>query len=614
MASDPTPGTGAGGGRRRSAFFTAAQLAPPAAPAPPVPTTPSGGDPTSMDDLVDADVAATLASMHLDLTDIPRLATALHDARTTVTALASDNEFWQRKAHSDAAEAASLQATVARLESAVYKHQAAAEASARDASAAAARERALAARLEGEAGALDASREAWARREDELRELRRTVVHAAAALVSPDDAAHDVVVPEAEMGRPAPMSAADLTRDIKAASQALRAQEHVIADLRADLHTTTHALRGANEEILNLKDRVVDQSNELIQMEEINKSLMEENESFQMLLSERTVSGEFFLARPPQPLGSWSGPGFDSTPAEAGGSVSSSSPSAGVSTQSLADEMAGPINPAEFRALKQENKALQLYIQKILGRIMDRPDLQNLLSADYTPGAAAAAAADRSTRSAAAAGASGRARPASLMPAASSSSPDRAAPSARRPLSWIPAATRRVSMLLVPGRSSPPGGNSSSSSRATVASAIAEEDDHDDAGADQEQEHAMPPLFSSRHDSSAAGADFEWESDGAPPSLGDELHRTYNQHRASVLGDFGRPDTTGALSTVVFARIAIVIVVLSEGCLRVCQNQNVKEKAYPFSPSSSSAMGEGEVDRHRHKSAADHTSDSHSGK
>ncbi|ORZ35256.1 hypothetical protein BCR44DRAFT_331454 [Catenaria anguillulae PL171] len=423
-------------------------------------------------------------------TDPDRLALLLADAQAANKALVDENEYLHRKQAHQATELATLHSTVARLEQAVFKHQSDLDTTQRDLSNALAANRVLERKLEGESEALDEQRLTWMQREEELSELRKSIRVSALSVLGVGNAVagtaggsgtatplegipeeEDIVAAEAVMGQPRRPSPEAAARDIKAATKVLRAQEQLIGDLRADLDTLQSSLSSAHKDNDALKDRVVDLSNELIQMEEINKALMEENEAFQMLLSERTVAGEFFLPRPPQPLGAWkpategsrvrSGAGTGTTAVSVPSSpvatnahmagLSASMPTTPVGATSLADEISGPVSHAEMRALQSENRALTLYIQKILGRIMEYPELQGLLASDYSGermvAKAAAGADQRATRSATSSPAKSRNSSPPNDPAAASSPPSTfssGSPLTSKRLSWIP---RRVSMF-----------------------------------------------------------------------------------------------------------------------------------------------------------------------
>lgn len=109
-----------------------------------------------------------------------------------------------------------------------------------------------------------------------------------------------------------------------------------------------------------------------------NARLMEDNESFQLLLAEKTISGDF-AANFLKPLSD-----FGSRPSSRDGPAASS----------LADELDSAAETettsadqkkyhAELTALKDQNKALSLYINNIITRLLQHKEFENIL--DRTP-------------------------------------------------------------------------------------------------------------------------------------------------------------------------------------------------------------------------------------
>lgn len=108
-----------------------------------------------------------------------------------------------------------------------------------------------------------------------------------------------------------------------------------------------------------------------------NARLMEDNESYQLMLSEKTLNGDFVhsdFLRPPSNMGS--------RPSTRGGAPSSS----------LADELESAVGSestetrqlqSEIAALKDQNKALTLYVNNIISRLLQHSEFENIL--DKTP-------------------------------------------------------------------------------------------------------------------------------------------------------------------------------------------------------------------------------------
>lgn len=110
-----------------------------------------------------------------------------------------------------------------------------------------------------------------------------------------------------------------------------------------------------------------------------NARLLEDNESYQLLLQERTLKGDF---------GRNIGGGASDALAALEGRADSSDENTGGS--SLADELSDANNSdeayrrleVELRSSRDENKALTLYINKIIERLLQRHDFESILNQD----------------------------------------------------------------------------------------------------------------------------------------------------------------------------------------------------------------------------------------
>ena len=94
-----------------------------------------------------------------------------------------------------------------------------------------------------------------------------------------------------------------------------------------------------------------------------NARLMDDNESFQLLLSEKTLSGDFAMSKPDSSTNDTSGLG------------------------SLAEELESAEGESEnyrrleieAKSLKDQNKALALYVENIIGRLLSHKEFENVL-------------------------------------------------------------------------------------------------------------------------------------------------------------------------------------------------------------------------------------------
>jgi hypothetical protein len=169
----------------------------------------------------------------------------------------------------------------------------------------------------------------------------------------------------------------------------------------------------------------------LLEARMTNARLMEDNESYQLLLSEKTLAGDFSKS---DFMGS------------AANQDALSALEGRTAAPSLADELSGASDDGEsenyrklegeLKSAKSENKALTLYINKIIERLLQHQDFEAILdqSSDFKPGAntekalpppppkeQASGASILQRAKSVAMGATKRPRPLSFMPAATNS-------------------------------------------------------------------------------------------------------------------------------------------------------------------------------------------------
>ena len=112
-------------------------------------------------------------------------------------------------------------------------------------------------------------------------------------------------------------------------------------------------------------DRVQDLEGALLEARMANARLMEDNEGFQLILGEKTLNGDITKADFMQP------------PSTASGGLGS-----------LAEELESAEGESdnyrrletELRSVKEQNKALTLYVEKIISRVLQHDNYDNILS------------------------------------------------------------------------------------------------------------------------------------------------------------------------------------------------------------------------------------------
>ncbi|KAJ3370463.1 hypothetical protein GGF31_004051 [Allomyces arbusculus] len=392
----------------------------------------------ALPDIAERDVAFALAAAAAG--DADPITSILVAQQAHAEALSEDLAYWQRKAAAATADAARLHAHVAHLQHAEYKLAAHVQALARDRDAltAAVREAAATAmpvvgangvEVNGAAApvvtAKDAAQSNVAPAAAAAAANATTATAASAVptattksvaaqppvvMVSVDradvadiaralhavaqSAANDDDDPRTNTLAPPPTplvvtdaDKADPTTVVRAAVAALRHLDHRRRQLRADNADLAAALEEAAARVDDGEARLHRAAEDVAQLEDLNKALMEENEAFQRLLSERTMAGELSFVKPPTAAAHVS-------PVLAPAVAASA---AAMDQLSLAEEIhvvkEAEKDEDEVARLQAENRALQLYIEKVLARLMDHPDLAALLAQDYAAAGAPAGAA-----------------------------------------------------------------------------------------------------------------------------------------------------------------------------------------------------------------------------
>ncbi|KAF9978209.1 hypothetical protein BGZ73_003390 [Actinomortierella ambigua] len=176
-----------------------------------------------------------------------------------------------------------------------------------------------------------------------------------------------------------------------AQQRALRSEEKRNDELRGQLLRLNNDFV-EQQRLASAKDKALREEN--AQLRELNQNLMEENESFQMLLHEKTLNGELMQTG----IMRMSTHGSDSpNPSNHSGSINLADELGRAfgsdSEASLAFNQEHQTALAKLQeengSLKEAMRALQVYINKILSRIMEHPHSQRILAADYSPSRAA---------------------------------------------------------------------------------------------------------------------------------------------------------------------------------------------------------------------------------
>ncbi|KAF9340614.1 hypothetical protein BGZ91_001130 [Linnemannia elongata] len=219
----------------------------------------------------------------------------------------------------------------------------------------------------------------WAERESELV---RSVKFATRPLVVQAPAKErEASTSSKEFDVVPPVVQQQIAENNAAHTRALRAQENIVTELRKQILSMNQDLI---ERQRNFTLKECELQAQIAQAQELNRGLMEENESYQMLLHEKSMNGEFMQTSIMKNTGYNDDPSATPLATNSNGSIN------------LADELGKALDRSplpnseksieeEVKQLKESNTALGLYISRILSRIMENPHLQAVLAADYSP-------------------------------------------------------------------------------------------------------------------------------------------------------------------------------------------------------------------------------------
>lgn len=88
---------------------------------------------------------------------------------------------------------------------------------------------------------------------------------------------------------------ASYARESKIAQRTIKAQDKVILDLRAEIEQHKSMVQDRDTQAQRQSLRIQHLEQEIANVKQVNRSLMEDNESYQILLHEKTISGEFMM-------------------------------------------------------------------------------------------------------------------------------------------------------------------------------------------------------------------------------------------------------------------------------------------------------------------------------
>ncbi|QSZ30806.1 hypothetical protein DSL72_000364 [Monilinia vaccinii-corymbosi] len=239
---------------------------------------------------------------------------------------------------------------------------------------------------EAERSSMTKEREEMANREEEMQTIIQRLKDSLSQRSSSDEESRlsrrsNNSSPNVENGQFAPPSGLNRS-DSRNNSKLLLQKDRLIESLRLELAESQIKLAEAE----NMGGgRMQEVEKLLLEARMTNARLMEDNESFQLLLQEKTLNGDFTKDH-------FEYVGGASSNADALNALEGRSPGA-----SLADELS-ELNDTEnendqyrrlegeLKSAKDQNKALTLYINKIIERLLQHQDFETILDSDFKTG------------------------------------------------------------------------------------------------------------------------------------------------------------------------------------------------------------------------------------
>ncbi|KAI9276025.1 hypothetical protein BY458DRAFT_506805 [Sporodiniella umbellata] len=178
--------------------------------------------------------------------------------------------------------------------------------------------------------------------------------------------------------------AASYEREAIVAKQTIKVQERLITDLRIELEKHKVVLQECRNEVQDQSLRIEHLEYETANVKQLNRSLMEDNESYQMLLHEKTMNGEF-MANPIMQVheqGALLNECNNSNSGSTGLNLAAELNMASDWNQKDQEITIQKLNE-EIKTLQDTNRALQLYMNGILIKIVSNKELEEVLSIDH---------------------------------------------------------------------------------------------------------------------------------------------------------------------------------------------------------------------------------------
>ncbi|CAG8494717.1 22109_t:CDS:2 [Dentiscutata erythropus] len=318
--------------------------------------------------------------------------------------LADDNNFLRKKNYSLQQEITSNHNAYTRIESELYQQGQEKEELKKKNEGFLKTKQEIELKLREETEAFDKDQHGWQVRESELTDQIKALQETINTLKQQNDASkkrngntssNDDDSPPSSPTTPTAGSATSYytaVREVKVAKRTIKELERRVNELVTEVENIERMR--VNSMNLN-KDHVARihyLENELGQVKHINQTLMEDSERYRQLLHEKTMKGEFVLDNIMQGNAKYTNIAEKVT-------NFTNKDDAIVNIKSMAIDLEAELNRAthkgsdhtvieklqdEIKALKDSNKSMSLYINKILNRIMEAKGFEEILSKDWS--------------------------------------------------------------------------------------------------------------------------------------------------------------------------------------------------------------------------------------
>ncbi|CAG8461167.1 8590_t:CDS:2, partial [Scutellospora calospora] len=317
--------------------------------------------------------------------------------------LTDDNNFLRKKNSSFQQEIANHHNEYARIESELYQQGQEVERLKKENIGFLKNKREVERKLREETQAFEKDRASWQMRESELKGQIKALQETVNLIGQQNEASQKKSGQSSSNDEDSPPltptgSHYTAMREARTAQRTIKELERRVNDLTTEIEN----IKRAHTESMNLNKshvaRIHHLENELGQVKHMNQTLMEDNEGYQLLLHEKTMRGEFML----NPIMQTNRTNDED--------IKSIQIDSSISPESGAIDLEAELNRAsdlidslqgervhkesdhtviekmqdEIKFLKDSNKSMSLYIQKILNRIMEAKGFEEILSAEWS--------------------------------------------------------------------------------------------------------------------------------------------------------------------------------------------------------------------------------------